>query len=359
VALEVRKPEPDGLHAVPRAHPREVVRVQLRRRQAGRRGQRLRAARASATTGTRASTARSAGAARRPADARRAVHEHRRVLERRAVAGERRPQAAGRPGVGVVLPQRARQPAVGGRGRGGAAAVLGPDRRPRPVAQKARPGGAVGDVVAGRRPLPRTSAGTTCSRASSSRDRPLRAGQLDLLAPPLAPALRPAPRLARGVRGFRSCCARAASTFLDYGPGQIAYDPETDTYTADPGRGSAGPYTFGNPDFNFKSLRVNTVLRWEWRPARPSTRCGPRPARTRGTLAAPTSGGPRRALRLALHQRLRGQGHDPPGRLARPAAHRDALAAARLDGGAVAGSAFTCSRNAPARCRRCAARCAR
>jgi hypothetical protein len=34
----------------------------------------------------------------------------------------------------------------------------------------------------------------------------------------------------------------------------------------DPGHGEAGPLTFENPDFNFKSLRLNTVLRWEWRP---------------------------------------------------------------------------------------------
>ena len=34
----------------------------------------------------------------------------------------------------------------------------------------------------------------------------------------------------------------------------------------DPGRGASGPFTFENPDFNFKSLRLNTVLRWEWRP---------------------------------------------------------------------------------------------
>ncbi|MGH2568265.1 MAG: DUF5916 domain-containing protein, partial [Bacteroidota bacterium] len=38
-------------------------------------------------------------------------------------------------------------------------------------------------------------------------------------------------------------------------------------YTADPdGNGPATPIQFGNPDFNFKSLRGNAVLRWEYRP---------------------------------------------------------------------------------------------
>ena len=38
------------------------------------------------------------------------------------------------------------------------------------------------------------------------------------------------------------------------------------TYTVDPdARGPAQPFTFTNPDFNFKSLRVNAIFRWEWR----------------------------------------------------------------------------------------------
>jgi hypothetical protein len=32
------------------------------------------------------------------------------------------------------------------------------------------------------------------------------------------------------------------------------------------GGGPARPFVFGNPDFNLKSLRLNTVFRWEWRP---------------------------------------------------------------------------------------------
>jgi hypothetical protein len=32
------------------------------------------------------------------------------------------------------------------------------------------------------------------------------------------------------------------------------------------GGGPSRPYAFSNPDFNFKSLRGNAVLRWEYRP---------------------------------------------------------------------------------------------
>jgi hypothetical protein len=38
-------------------------------------------------------------------------------------------------------------------------------------------------------------------------------------------------------------------------------------YTVDPdGSGPAAPFTIGNPDFNFRSLRGTAVLRWEYRP---------------------------------------------------------------------------------------------
>lgn len=74
------------------------------------------------------------------------------------------------------------------------------------------------------------------------------------------------PLLSEGTyAGFMELERPRSFAFLAYGPDQIAYDPATDSYTADPGRGS-GPFTFGNPDFSFGSLRVNAVLRWEWRP---------------------------------------------------------------------------------------------
>jgi hypothetical protein len=75
------------------------------------------------------------------------------------------------------------------------------------------------------------------------------------------------PLVSRGAYdGFKELLRARSFDFLAYGPGQIAYDPAADAYTVDPGRGEAGPLTFENPDFNFKSLRLNTVLRWEWRP---------------------------------------------------------------------------------------------
>jgi hypothetical protein len=38
-------------------------------------------------------------------------------------------------------------------------------------------------------------------------------------------------------------------------------------YTVDPdGTGPSAPFTFSNPDFNFRSLRGNAVFRWEYRP---------------------------------------------------------------------------------------------
>ena len=38
-------------------------------------------------------------------------------------------------------------------------------------------------------------------------------------------------------------------------------------YTADPdGTGPADAFSFGNPDFRYRSLRSNLVLRWEYMP---------------------------------------------------------------------------------------------
>ena len=57
--------------------------------------------------------------------------------------------------------------------------------------------------------------------------------------------------------------------FLRYGldTGSITYDPATDRYAIDPTNDGAGrPFLLDNPDFNIKSLRVNAVFRWEFRP---------------------------------------------------------------------------------------------
>ena len=55
--------------------------------------------------------------------------------------------------------------------------------------------------------------------------------------------------------------------FTRYGidRGALTYDPAARIYTVDPGDGGA-PFTFSDPDFNFKSLRLNVIFRWEWKP---------------------------------------------------------------------------------------------
>ncbi len=48
---------------------------------------------------------------------------------------------------------------------------------------------------------------------------------------------------------------------------EITVDRNENVYTVDPdGNGPAETFSFGNPDFNFKSLRGNVVLRWEFLP---------------------------------------------------------------------------------------------
>jgi hypothetical protein len=85
-----------------------------------------------------------------------------------------------------------------------------------------------------------------------------------IFSPRLSLQLYAQPLVSRGsYSGFKELLAARTFDFLVYG--DVAYDPATETYTVDPGRGSTGPLSFANPDFNFKSLRLNTVLRWEWR----------------------------------------------------------------------------------------------
>jgi len=88
-----------------------------------------------------------------------------------------------------------------------------------------------------------------------------------VFSPRLSLQLYAQPLVSQGAySGFKELLRARSFDFLAYGPEQIAYDPVADAYTVDPGRGEAGPLTFENPDFNLKSLRLNTVLRWEWRP---------------------------------------------------------------------------------------------
>jgi hypothetical protein len=55
--------------------------------------------------------------------------------------------------------------------------------------------------------------------------------------------------------------------FTRYGidRGSISYHPSARQYSVDTGDGGT-PFTFDDPDFNFKSLRLNAIFRWEWKP---------------------------------------------------------------------------------------------
>lgn len=78
------------------------------------------------------------------------------------------------------------------------------------------------------------------------------------------------PLLAAGKYShFKELARPRTYEFLEYAaPGRsLAYDASGDGYTADPdGTGAAPPLTFDNPDFNFKSLRLSAVFRWEMKP---------------------------------------------------------------------------------------------
>jgi hypothetical protein len=67
--------------------------------------------------------------------------------------------------------------------------------------------------------------------------------------------------------GFKELAAPRTFQFTGYGTdrGTLAYDAASRTYAVSPGDGGE-PFTFDDPDFNFKSLRLNAIFRWEWRP---------------------------------------------------------------------------------------------
>lgn len=77
------------------------------------------------------------------------------------------------------------------------------------------------------------------------------------------------PLLAAGrYAGLREFARAGGFAFAHYGRDHgstLAHDGGV--YTIDPdGDGPAAPFRLGDPDFNFKSLRINLVLRWEYRP---------------------------------------------------------------------------------------------
>ena len=66
---------------------------------------------------------------------------------------------------------------------------------------------------------------------------------------------------------FKELASRGTFDFVHYGATQIDYDALARRYTVDPDAAGAAPsFSFGDPDFNIKSLRLNAVFRWEPKP---------------------------------------------------------------------------------------------
>lgn len=54
--------------------------------------------------------------------------------------------------------------------------------------------------------------------------------------------------------------------YVDTGS-SFSYDDGMRSYSVDPDElGPSAPFSFDNPDFNVKSLRLNAIFRWEFRP---------------------------------------------------------------------------------------------
>ncbi|MGE5365130.1 MAG: DUF5916 domain-containing protein [Bacteroidota bacterium] len=67
---------------------------------------------------------------------------------------------------------------------------------------------------------------------------------------------------------FKELARPRSFDYSRYGEGSSTISKnENNEYTVDPdGSGPAEEFTFDNPDFNYKSLRGNAVLRWEYKP---------------------------------------------------------------------------------------------
>ncbi len=91
------------------------------------------------------------------------------------------------------------------------------------------------------------------------------------LTPDLSIQLYAQPYLAAGdYEEFKELAAPSSFDFLHYGVdggSTLSFDDEANEYSADPdGTGPAGTLSFRNPDFRYRSLRSNVVLRWEYTP---------------------------------------------------------------------------------------------
>jgi len=67
-------------------------------------------------------------------------------------------------------------------------------------------------------------------------------------------------------REFKELARPRTFDFVRYGidRGDLSYEPTARIYTIEPGDGGDA-FHFGDPNFNFKSLRVNGIFRWEWK----------------------------------------------------------------------------------------------
>jgi hypothetical protein len=66
--------------------------------------------------------------------------------------------------------------------------------------------------------------------------------------------------------GFKELAAGRTFDFNTYGQNGSTYDAQTEEVDPDGPGGPAAPFSIDDPDFNFKSLRGNAVLRWEYMP---------------------------------------------------------------------------------------------
>jgi hypothetical protein len=57
-----------------------------------------------------------------------------------------------------------------------------------------------------------------------------------------------------------------AARYHVFAPDELAYDPAGQIYAVDENRDGTADYSFANPEFNFRELRSNLVIRWEYVP---------------------------------------------------------------------------------------------
>jgi hypothetical protein len=91
-----------------------------------------------------------------------------------------------------------------------------------------------------------------------------------ILSPRMSLQVYAQPLLSAGrYTSIKEAAAPRTYDFTRYGldAGSLSYDAASDRYLVNPtSDGSGRPFLLDNPDFNIKSLRVNAVFRWEFRP---------------------------------------------------------------------------------------------